>query len=520
MAAASAWRRRDMTSELLTWLQVATSLVSLMLAAWALRIAVLQLRPLHSELKRWESDRRRRAKLGNLLPSRVRHLVGYDPRFNNWDWSALFRDENEVQPRTVSARLSRSYSDFHRDLEGSIEAASRDGSVMVVDLLFVPFLLEQKLIAPLDECLPGGLEAMLRRRAELFGVALEQPARAMLRQLCTDQEGRLGALPLWVNTHGRMMPEGVQVTTDRRLSQLNSFDRLLDAPGADTLLADGGVQSQFMIFEFYAHMAYRGCLPFRGSTGTHVRCSLLTDPPDRASFAEAVADLAVRLHFYSMTADAFRHAHVIEDLLDDAAFRLEHVLDARMIRERLALWKPVFSSELLWHTLPRRNAEYMSTLGNETQFRSPYVRYDGDGAWHYLSALGGYGLCLPRTAAQDRDSVNALQYAFLSNPLLMHPYVLDMLPSETDDRGITDFVRQYARPRWPFWREVGAELDVALRHILLLLPRSGASGTARQVHTQFSTVVAESDAVTSVLTAFVAQLQRLVAEAGWDYDGE
>jgi len=219
------------------------------------------------------------------------------------------------------------------------------------------------------------------------------------------------------------------------------------------LLTEAGVQSSYLVFEFWAHLAYRGCNLFEWSSKRRLLESRLLDPTSqhRRALAEAVADLAVRLHIFQITSNMFGKASHPEQFRTDNAFALEHAGDARMIRDGAALWKPVFSSELLWHTLPERGGMPGSSLGNEKEFLPPFVRHSGRNSWRYLTALGGYGLALPRGAATDGDSIRAMKYVFLRNPLLMHPYANDILPTENDSMTLEDFLRAYARPPLPFW---------------------------------------------------------------------
>src|SRR4051794_15320076 len=233
----------------------------------------------------------------------------------------------------------------------------------------------------------------------------------MMRRLCADADGRVGALPLWLNTHGRIVPEVITVEGGRRLSQLASFEQLLEHKEAGSLLRDASIQSHYMTFEFLAHLAYHRCHLFRRVDRQSYTSELLVSTEQRRRLGEAVADLAVRLHFYSETGDKFRTATVMEDLQQHDAFRVEHAGDARTIRERAALWKPVFSSELLWRTLPQRNLTPMASLANDTEFLPPFARHDSEGS-SYLTALGGYGLVLPSAARQDHASQKAMRYAF------------------------------------------------------------------------------------------------------------
>ncbi len=494
--------------------QVVTGVVSIVVAAWALYVSIQQLKPLRDELARLRAEDKKRDTLRGEEPQDVRRLEGFDPRFTNWDWNRFLSLDGNSSTRLIS-RLSPTYSDFH----GKLHQGFPDDTVVIVDLLYVPYLLQRGLIAPLSSKNDLELDELLERRAGLLGVRLEEPAGKLIRKLCVDADGTVGALPLWVNTHGRIIPESVPVREGRRLNQLATFEQLLDHEDAGRLLGDASIQSHYMIFEYLAHLAYRKSSLFRQVDQQSYTSDLLVSADERARLARATADLAVRLHFYTGTGGMFRDATGIQDLETHSEFRVEHAGDARAIRERAALWKPVFSSELLWRTLPQRNSTPVASLANETEFLPPFARHESAES-SYLTALGGYGLALPRGAARDRSSQQAMRYAFLSNPLLLHPYVNDMLPPDGGDAEVDGFLSRYSRPRWPFWPEVEVALTDTLLALLLVLPRDSCDGQEpRTVWSRYADTLVEEEQVSALLAGFLERVQVVFdGNDGWRFD--
>jgi hypothetical protein len=196
----------------------------------------------------------------------------------------------------------------------------------------------------------------------------------------------------------------------------------------------------------------------------------------REAFAKAVADFATRLQFCAVTAKPFRDLDLSKKIhtLGDpyaAGFGVGHASDARLIKDGLLLWKPVFSAELLPQTLTRQpNEDVSARLTEDTYFKPPLSNRHSDRALTYLSAVGGYGLALPYEARDDANSIATLKTIFLSNPRLMHPYLFDMLA----DSSLTaqHFVERHGRPRWPFWVEVEAEFMKMLEALFCNLDRS------------------------------------------------
>ena len=135
----------------------------------------------------------------------------------------------------------------------------------IVDLLYVPQLLAEGVIAPLNKQNGFALAEMMQTRAEAHGVSLPTETVEMIRLLCSDEHGEVGALPLWINSHGRMIPDP-QLFHERdegRIATATSFDQVLSRDDAADVLVDAGIQSNFLAFELWAHLAYRGCRPFR-----------------------------------------------------------------------------------------------------------------------------------------------------------------------------------------------------------------------------------------------------------------
>jgi hypothetical protein len=514
--------------------QTVFGLIGVALGGAALFLASREILPLQPEIERFTKEQKRRSELQKALesPSSDRVMTGYDPRFNSREWTRLLAADG-LPPEHIAVRLSRTHYEFHHHLDESLTSnRGEDDSdarhehttkaavgCAIVDLLHVPRLLEEGVIAPLTGHPQLALDRMLDLRARLTGVRFDPASIAMMRALCSDEGGSLGALPLWINSQGRMIIGSPSLPGGDRISQISSFDAVLDHQHAKDLLSEAGVQSNHLIFEFWAHAKYRDCMPFEWSAKDRVLTSSLLQPEPnqtRERMAQSIADLAVRLQFFRMTASTFTEATDVDDLRSEHAFALEHAGEARMIRHGVALWKPVFSSELLWHALPDRTGPVGATLTDERDFRPPFIRHVEGSTWRYLGALGGYGLVLPAGAADDEDCWRTLKYAFLRNPHLMHPYLTDMLPTEVDATTPDDFVRFYARPRLSIWPDVESVLIQTLFQLMILLPKQ-LNAAPRSAWTAYRDFIARSPDATSCLEEHLETISDVVKAKGWTF---
>ena len=71
--------------------------------------------------------------------------------------------------------------------------------------MHVPEFLEKRWIAPLGPENGVVLTDMLVQRADAHGTALDEQTRELLVHFCTDGDGKTGALPIWINKHGRVI---------------------------------------------------------------------------------------------------------------------------------------------------------------------------------------------------------------------------------------------------------------------------------------------------------------------------
>jgi hypothetical protein len=228
------------------------------------------------------------------------------------------------------------------------------------------------------------------------------------------------------------------------------------------------------IFEFWGHLAYRNCRTFRTrnrESGPTIETALSHDQSQNHRFFEAVTDYAVRLRFSDMTSEQFCNARTMKDLREAGGLLdIQHGDDARLLRDGIALWKPIFSSELLTRALAAgETGDPSVALRDESCFKPPLARRWSHSQWSYLSAIGGYGLALPTNLNDPTDALKALEYVFLSNGMLRHDYLIGMIPENDHADIIEEFAELHARPRWPFWREVESALTDCLLKTLLLV---------------------------------------------------
>ncbi|MEA3010581.1 MAG: hypothetical protein QOJ91_2273 [Sphingomonadales bacterium] len=515
---------------LLEFVGVVLSLASYFIAIAALWAAVRQLRPLRRSLEQIAAEQRRVRRIRGKLhpPRRKRDVRGFDPRFANSDWDRFLQahlpQQANARTQKIQMRLDRRYREFH-DWYRTTGTRTIKSGVVIIDLLYVPEFLERGYIAPLSYL---AIEQMMSRRAEAYGIPIKPSLVDLIGNLCSDQGGQLGALPLWINSHGRFIPDPQLFGENHRLTAASSFDQLLDRPDSIEVFCEASIQSSYLAFEFWAHLAYRGCRlitvarhPPVTATGRKAAgvliSTVLSSRSEHTAFCKAVADLTTRLRFSSLTRDTFLNAKSELDFLQEHAFRLGHLGDARLIREGAALWKPVFSSELLWKALPQRDSEPAARLADETSFRPPFVCRHGIDDWSYLSAIGGYGIALPKAAYRDRESRRTLETIFLANPSLCHPYLLDMLPEDSGTH-TQSWIGRHARPQLAFWRPIEAKLDELLFDLFLLLSRSlpelGGPATPRSFW-NFAVREMDGKRARQLLRHFLDDVQEIASQSDW-----
>jgi hypothetical protein len=510
------------TEQLVNLMSVFLNAVALLLAVSALSIARAQLVPLRKDIEQYAAERRRNRLINDSrrAPKRVRRVVGFDPRFTNIEWSTLIATRTG-RPVNIRMQLSPRYDHFHDAFSKNI-GGYRD-SVLLIDLLFVPEYLKKGYIAPLSRRNKLDFYELMRIRSDSYGRPISAQMLSMMALMCSDETGTIGALPIWVNSHGKMIPDPL-FSEKGRVAAVSSLDQLRKHPDAKQVFAESGIQSFYIIFEFWAHLAYRGCRLFRRDETGKFTSDLLHSPRELKRFAEAVADLATRLRFSNITKDVFKDAKSLDDFKDQNAFGLGHDGDARMIRESVALWKPVFSSELLNKAIPRSSSDEIGIkLIDEIGFKQPFARRIQENTWTYLSALGGYGLAIPQEAKNDKSSIEALKYIFLSNPYMFHNYVTRMLPDEIGDgQGATrlyEFFERHARPRWPFWSSVEVELNKTLFAIFLLLGRSRDASDIDPdgFWKETKTAVRRSPQIRAHLEGFLNNVKSITQNNGWEF---
>jgi len=134
-------------SDVASILQVVLGISGLILGSLALDVARRSILPLKPQIDRIVAEQKRRDELRKELipPAQSRQILGFDPRFSNWDWNKLLAVDG-VPPRNLVTRLSRTHLEFHGDPQRSIAQSS----VLIVDLLYVPNLLKRQLHRPFE----------------------------------------------------------------------------------------------------------------------------------------------------------------------------------------------------------------------------------------------------------------------------------------------------------------------------------------------------------------------------------
>jgi hypothetical protein len=421
--------------------------------------------------------------------------------------------------------LSWRYQEFYEWYERRVERDADE--IIVIDLLLMPMFLKTGLIVPLNEIVSIG--EMLNKRADLYGVRYSNDVRELMRLLCTDVNGMVGALPLWINTHGRYLPDTPFLReTDWPIAAETDFDRLLRHRDAARLFTLGGIQSSYLCFEFWAHLAYRGgtllsakrrpgtfgqAVPSSG--GGELTCELGRSDDEQRAFAEAVADLSTRLQFCAVTRETFAEAKVPADFEHEPAFRVGHVGEARMIRNGVFFWKPVCSSELLRKIQGRRDSQLALQLNDDTCFKPPYVSRHENNRYTYASSVGGYGLALPSKAATSGSAREALEFMFMANPALSHTYLTDMI--EDSQMLVEEFVDRHARPPVPFWRSLEQELNHLLFELMLRLERTGEIVTTPEMYWINATTRMLDPKSRTMMRDFVKRAREITVANGWEF---
>lgn len=500
---------------------------ALCMAGVGLWIALRQLKPLRQTLDNIAAEQLRARKIRATLtpPAGEVRVRGFDPRFDNSDWSRIV-SAHVRNTTTVRMDLSWRYQEFYEWYE---RRADRDGDeIIIIDLLLMPMFMKTGLIVPLNEII--SIDELLNKRSDLFGVRYSNDVRDALRMLCTDVNGAVGALPLWINTHGRYLPDTPFLReTEWPIAAETDFGRLLRHEDAARLLTLGGVQSSYLSFEFWAHLAYRGGRLFTakrrpGTSGHATPSSLggeLTCPLFKRSahelraFAEAAADLSTRLQFCAVTRETFGNAEIPADFEHEPAFRVGHVGEARMIRNGVFFWKPVCSSELLRKIMGRRSDQPASHVNDDTCFKPPYVSRHDDNRYTYASAVGGYGLALPSRAATSAHTRDALEFMFLANPAIFHSYFPDMI--EDSQMSVQEFVERHARPPVPFWRSLEHELNQLLFNMMLKLDRTPEIAVSPEEFWQSAKARFLSPDCRRLMKAFVKKSSKLAVDNGWEF---
>jgi hypothetical protein len=299
--------------------------------AW--RIAKTQLVPLRKDIEQIaaERSRARRMRDSRQPPARERIVVGFDPRFTNADWNGFLRSHSERQVN-ITMSLSSRHDEFHGSVPG--RAPLPRNRIMLIDLMKVPEYLDKGYIASLSA--PGRLDfdKLLHLRAQAYGRPVSEQAAALMRLMASNEPGDIGAIPVWINTHGRMIPDPQLFSERGRVAAASSLDQLRERVDAADVFGEAGIQSYYITFEFWAHLAYRGCQPFRSTSNpanfVHKRffkprpfiSELLSSIRQIEAFSEAVADIATRLRYSRLTRDVFQRARTVGEFREHSAFDL------------------------------------------------------------------------------------------------------------------------------------------------------------------------------------------------------
>jgi hypothetical protein len=510
------------------WAGLILNVVGITIAIAALIAAVRQLKPLRRTLEDISTEQRRARRIRTTLkpPRKEVRVRGFDARFDGADWNRILAP---LLGKKTSIRmdLSRQYRDFY---DWYRQQKERDSSeVLILDLLVVPEFLKAGLIKPLNTLLP--IQDLMSKRAEAYGTRHSDSLRKLVEYLCSDVNGAVGALPLWVNSHGRFIPDHAYLRDEGPSAAESDFERMLASHCADTLLAKAGIQTSYLTFELWAHLAYRGAQIFRAKShpsrsddppgaprGGLLGCDLVTEPEAFLGFCEAVADLATRLRYSTITRDQFEAATRPADFVQQHAFRLGHINEARMIRNGVAGWKPCCSSELLRKAMPRRDEEVAAQLSDESWFKPPYInRLKKHNQYTYMSAVGGYGLALPASSSSNSDALLALEFLFLANPCLNHPYVVDMADDSLME--VEEFAERHVRPRVPFWGEIEDELNQLIFSLMLKLDRRQDDSIAPWQFWETAVEMFKNNkSCRRQMQDFVDVVSTIVLENGWEFE--
>src|SRR3954451_3613489 len=103
----------------------------------------------------------------------------------------------------------------------------------------------------------------MRLRGETYGRPIDKRAVDLLRLMSSNEAGEIGALPIWINSHGKMIPDPQLFSRAGRVAAVGSLDQLIKRDDATDVFAEAGIQSFYITFEFWAHLAYRGCWLFK-----------------------------------------------------------------------------------------------------------------------------------------------------------------------------------------------------------------------------------------------------------------
>src|SRR5262249_22022009 len=157
-------------------------------------------------------------------------------------------------------------------------------------------------IAALHEDNGFDFAGLIDSRARSFGLVFDTPVVEIMRAMCSCAANKsVGALPLWINWQGRFFSLPSQHGFSPPLISATSLEAIYRRPDAADRLADAGIQIASVssaAFEFWAHLAYRGCQLFHTSAEPYpaIRATAAFE-----SWCKALADYAVRLRYSNGT---------------------------------------------------------------------------------------------------------------------------------------------------------------------------------------------------------------------------
>lgn len=440
------------------------------------------------------------------LPDPV-DLIGYDPRlpFDSGDretegtiqgyYAKLLGEASKATELAYNRiRLKRDYAAAKAAIYRDFHDRSTRYDLLVVDFAWLPELAYQGHIVPLDTFFPGIAEQF---HSSILACCTKhgKPAQTSfwLRALLHLARGGNRyhyAFPLFVNLHGRLVPEGEEGRIPKSLPEPD-IAQIRD-------LQESSLQSELSscaVYELYAHFAYRNAIPIvpddqsaaAGSDFGVTRISFKTD-----NSRDAIADYLTRVVLATKKPT-------------DPAFDKDHGSEVHRLSNGLTKCGVAFNSELLGQLSDVGSFKWMWPLCNPNTNR-------------YLTSLGGYGLAISRQALDGstafRFALKAFRESGRKGDLIPEAVVKDC--PNIDGTLSDQWLNCHCRPRIPFWSQVEEIIGCALLQLYGLPGIGDASRSTgpEQIRARIRTTMGEAEA-TNVLDALQERLRRMFTSNGW-----